>query len=648
MSVQFGRWNLDGKPVDKEYLEKVRPLLVPYGPDDLGAYSKGNLAIIYCALQTTSESRRETQPHLMASGAVLTWDGRLDNRSDLIRDLHNTIAANSTDLEIVAAAYQRWGNGCYAKLIGDWALSVWDPRTRSLVLAKDPIGVRHLFYSIDDHQITWSTILDPLVMLSGKSLALCEEYIAGWFSYFPATHLTPYTGIHSVPPSSSLLMQDGRATVRKYWNFDPNKKIRHRSDAEYEEHFRTEFAEAVRRRLRSDSPILAELSGGMDSSSIVCMADKLMAEHRAETPRLDTLSYYDDTEPNWNERPYFARVEEKRGRVGCHIDVSHQERFNFELDKNRFVAVPGSDMSPTEAVREFAGCLRAQGNRVVLSGIGGDEVMGGVPTPILELADLLATAKFGALAHQLKVWALNKRLPWHHLLFTTVRRFLPQMKFGIPRNEGASAWLDPNFVKRNRTALQDIHTRLKVFGPLPSFQGNISTLVGLQRQFACEVLQPDPLYEKRYPYLDRDLLEFMYAIPREQLVRPGRRRSLMRRALRDLVPTEILERKRKAYLSRSPLIALQTARNQIETILADARTIQYGLIDAVNLAPSTDRITSGKETKDWSLLLKTVLLERWLGTQTKFLTALDFARDRQKRTAEFHRADEMRAGRAAI
>ena len=86
------------------------------------------------------------------------------------------------------------------------------------------------------------------------------------------------------------------------------------SDAEYEEHFRSVFAQSVRRRLRSDSPILAELSGGMDSSSIVCMADEIISRGQLATPRLDTLSYYDDSEPNWNERPYFSQVEEKRGR----------------------------------------------------------------------------------------------------------------------------------------------------------------------------------------------------------------------------------------------------------------------------------------------------------------------------------------------
>src|SRR5258706_8761259 len=152
---------------------------------------------------------------------------------------------------------------------------------------------------------------------------------------FRAPHLTPCVGIHSVPPSSFVLLRVERHTVNKYWDFDPEKKIRYRTDAEYEEHFRTVFAKAVQRKLRSDRPVLAELSGGRDSSSIVCMADTIIARGAAETPRLDTVSYFDDSEPNWNERPYFTKVEEKSCRIGCHIDVGCQEKVKYEPDRDR-------------------------------------------------------------------------------------------------------------------------------------------------------------------------------------------------------------------------------------------------------------------------------------------------------------------------
>jgi asparagine synthase (glutamine-hydrolysing) len=648
VSVQFGRWNFDGKPIDPDLLNKVGPLLAPYGPDGSSSYSEGNISILYRAFHTTRESRRESQPHVTSSGAIVTWDGRLDNRAELIAQLGDLVTALSTDIEIVSAAYEHWSQECFATLIGDWALSIWNPDTRSLILAKDPIGTRHLYYSFDDEQASWSTILDPLVLLAGKSFTLCEEYIAGWFSMFPAAHLTPYVGIHSVPPSSSVLIRSRKHIVSKYWNFEPTKRIRYRTDGEYEEHFRTVFAEAVRRRLRSDSPILAELSGGMDSSSIVCMADTIIAHGDAETSCLDTISYYDDSEPNWNERPYFTKVEEKRGRTGTHIDASKQEFLNFDIDTDRFAAIPGAGARPTERAKQVAACLTSQGNRVVLSGIGGDEVTGGVPTPLLELEDLLARGQFRALARQLKVWALNKKVPWFYLFFTTAGRFFPRAPFGVWQKEGHAVWLDSNFVKRNHAALQAFQTRVKLFGSLPSFQGNIATLSALQRQLACYVLPSDPPRENRYPYLDRDLLEFTYAVPREQFVRPGRRRSLMRRALRSLVPSEILERKRKAYIERSPVVALQSARGQIERLLADALVFRCGLIDPTNLARCLDLITTGKQTNQWLLLMKTVVLELWLRTHEGKLVNQDLVGHLHKFLPAFQRATKIPPGRATI
>ncbi len=206
MSVQFGRWSFEGQPIAPDYIEKVSASLAPYGTDSNESYCKRDVQILYRAFHTTKESRLETQPHISPSGAAITWDGRLDNRAELVSDLRNVVSIGSTDVIIVAAAYAEWGTSCFAKLIGDWALSIWNPNDRSLILAKDPIGARHLYYSFDSKQVTWCTILDPLVLFAGKTFALNQEYIAGWLSMFPAAHLTPYVGIHFAPPSSLVLL----------------------------------------------------------------------------------------------------------------------------------------------------------------------------------------------------------------------------------------------------------------------------------------------------------------------------------------------------------------------------------------------------------------------------------------------------------
>src|SRR6185437_7710808 len=446
---------------------------------------------------------------------------------------------------------------------------------------------------------------------AGRTFTLEEEYIAGWLAFFPATHLTPYVGIQAVPPSTFVRISGGKQTVRKYWDFDPGQRIRYRSDAEYEEHFRSVFRESVKRRLRSDTPVLAELSGGMDSSSIVCMADKIIEEGCAETPRLDTVSYYDDREPNWNERPYFTKVEEKRGRTGCHIEVGSEDALQFKLQNDRFAATPGALASDNEGSRQFAACMSSGKNRVVLSGIGGDEILGGVPTPVPELADLLVRARFSTLARQLKIWALNKRKPWFHLAFETAREFFPIAWFGVPKHKRPAPWIDHRFVARNRTVLQGYERRLKVLSPLPSFRENLDSLDALRRQIACSEIPGESAHQKRYPYLDRDLLEFIYAIPRIQLVRPGQRRSLMRRALTGIIPADTLNRSRKAYVARAPLTGISTKRSQLEKISREMVSNSLGIIAERSLRKilQQDELL---EQVSLVLLFRTLNIELWL------------------------------------
>jgi asparagine synthase (glutamine-hydrolysing) len=595
MSVQFGRWNFAGEPVAPAYIEKVSKLLSPYGPDRSGFYSAAGVSITHCAFHTTKESRSEVQPQVSASGMVITWDGRLDNRPELLGSLRDVVGDTATDVAIVAAAYERWGTKCLAELLGDWALAIWNPSARSLLLAKDFIGTRHLFYAFDKDQVAWSTILDPLVLFGEKTLALDEEYIAGLLSFFPSAHRTPYLGIHAVPPSSFVLLRPRESTIEKYWNFDPAKQICYRADADYEEHFRSVFAQAVKRRLRSDRPVLAELSGGMDSSSIVCMADAVLACGAAETPRLDTVSYYNDSEPDWNERPYFTKVEERRKRTGCHIDVGAPESAELAIKPEPFAPAPFSRRRSSERTRQFEACLTAQGNRVVLSGIGGDEFMGGVPTPVPELMDLLAKAQLKTLARQLTAWALNRRKPWIHLFLEAARGFFPVSVVGVPKYLQPPKWLNPDFVKRQRDALGGYRSRVNLFGPLPTFQECLFTIDALRRQLACSALPREPLYEKQFPYLDRTLLEFICAIPRAQLVRPGERRSLMRRALVGIVPDEVLNRKRKAFVVRSPTTAICTEWARLIEESREITSETLGILDASAFSREVDQAGRGRE-----------------------------------------------------
>jgi asparagine synthase (glutamine-hydrolysing) len=613
MSVQFGTWNFDGRPVGAEYMENVRSVIAPYAPEGYTWHTKGGLAVLFCPFHTTKESTFEVQPHVTTAGTVIAWDGRLDNRDELIAQLQGAVSAQSTDSLIVRAAFERWNIRCLAKLLGDWALSVWDQNEQTLILAKDPIGTRPLYYALDKKRVTWSTTLDPLVLLAEKPLVLDEEYVAGWLSAFPATNLTPYADIHSVPPCCFVRVTPTRSSTIQYWTFDPGHAIRYRTDAEFEEHFRILFKASVRRRLRSHAPVLAELSGGMDSSSIVCMADAILNDGIADSPRLDTISYYDESEPSWDERPYFLKVEQKRGRTGCHVSTCSSAPFLFPSGSDRFTPTPSCVARPSDARKQFAALLSSEGNRVVLSGIGGDEVMGGVPTPEPELADLLARMHAVKLAQRLTAWSLSKRRPWLHILFDVACGFC------LPRSLDLAPWLDPNFARRNHPALTGYRSRRKLLGPLPSFQENTDTLEALRRQIGSMHVASDLHYEMRYPYLDRDLLAFMYAVPREQVVRPTERRSLMRRALNGLVPQEILERRRKAFISHGPLLALSRVFPEMTAKQDELELKRFGVVD-VDAFLGALRDTGRGLTPSPLLLTRAIRLETWLQGVSRYLT----------------------------
>lgn len=625
MSVQFGRCSLDGSPVDRGDFAQIHKLLRPYGPDRAGSFILPNAAILYRAFHTNNEAEEEVQPHVSRSEMVMTWDGRLDNRDELVRSLQGNVSSSSSDLAIVAAAYERWNTDSFARITGDWALTVWNEKERLLTLAKDFIGTRHLYYAVDKYQVSWSTILDALVLPARHSFPLEEEYVAGWLSFFPATSLTPFAGICAVPAAHFVIIQAGRIVTRKYWEFNGTKTIRYRRGEEYEDHFRSVFEQSIRRRLRSNRPVLAELSGGIDSSAIVSIADELIARGSMVKTRLDTVSFYDDSQPNWNERPFFSKIEEKRGAVGCHIDARPLSPESVP-GVCKFPATPAHIRLFDSASAGFAKCLMQNGNRVVLSGIGGDEVTGGVPTPLPELADLIAAGDLRCLARQLKAWSLEKRRPWLHLLAETVAKFLPRTSGSAQAALPAAPWLKPAFLARNHAAFAGYESRWRLFREAPSFQENLASIEALRRQLACEVLHSDPCREKRYPYLDRDLLEFLLAIPREQLLRPGNRRSLLRRALASTVPAEILNRRSKAYVARLP--------RQILTFSIDLIRDQecfcdlLGIIDSALLRQALESAWASNPFPAVALM-RTLAAEIWLRSTQKRLQ-LPILRPRKK------------------
>jgi asparagine synthase (glutamine-hydrolysing) len=611
MSVQAGIWNFDGAPVDPKLISDFHESLKLQGPDGESAFVESNVAMLYRPFHTTGESRREKQPYITRRGFILTWDGRLDNRDELICEVRNELEPDAPDVAVVAAAFDRWETACFHRMVGDWAIAIWKPKHRELIFAVDYMAIRHIFYYLKRNRISWSSDLTPLILLSGDKLHIDDAYIVGYFVHDPDAYLTPFREIREVPPGQFVHIRDGRMSIDCYWQFKPGVRIRYKTDAEYEEHFRTLFREAVCRRLRSDSPVLAELSGGLDSSSIVCMADDIISKNAALTVRLDTISYYDKTEPNGDDWIYFPRVEEKRARTGVHIDLGEIRHSPAGLQYPSFVPLPGSLGTELPLERERAQVVRQGSYRVVLSGIGGDEFLGGIPDPTPQLADLILQFRILKLARQLIGWSLVKRRPWIGLLGQAFLDLLPPSltQYSLKRTQ-VEPWFTKRFVKHNRSTLGrgdacDSHFLLCT-------RRSMVRAVQMMRDRLAKFAPPvSALEETRYPYLDQNLIEFLFSIPANQVLRPGERRSLMRRSLVGIVPSEILSRRTKQFGARTPVVVLDNNRRELQMIFDRPLSATLGYIDRDRLL-QTLHAALGGQTVHVVRLLRTISLEFWL------------------------------------
>lgn len=561
---------------------------------------------------TTHRSRLESGPQLDQLGNMLAFDGRLDNHQELRRQL-DIDDTDCCDSALVLAAFTRWGEACFARLVGDWALALWSATDQQLYLARDHAGTRTLYFGKVNGTLTWSTYLETFFM-AGASYAVDEAYAASFLAGIPIRNLTPYQGIRAVPPAHFLKIANDKTAAIRHWNWMADDPIRYKADAEFEEHFLSLFKRSVERRTVPGAPILAQLSGGMDSTSIVCVSDYIRrSQGTSESDLLDTLSYYDDTEPDWNEKPYFSIVEAKRGKVGLHVETSFSARTFEPPDPSQGLNLfPGADSGSMSRAAAFHGLIQSKGYRVLLSGIGGDEVLGGVPTPTPELADYLVSGQLGRLMTQTTSWCLANREAFFYLLADTLRI---TFKLYLGRDTDLKRiplWVTPSLRKICAHLQRHDLSRGRRLGFRPT-----SIINGLAWWAIMETLPhraPSTLarYEYRYPYLDLDLVDFLFRVPREQLARPGRRRSLMRRALRGIVPVEILERRRKAAVSQGPLRLIQTSRHTIDKLFRKSIAVDFGFVDPLEFRRSLELTVAGRDSKSWSGLLRTVDFELWL------------------------------------
>jgi len=589
-------------------------LLTDYGPNGGEMVRCGSVGMVYRALNVTHESLLEKQPLISRFGQILAWDGRLDNRDDLIPglrdDLHNEVA-QVTDPAIVMAAYLRWGIEFPSRLIGDFALVLWDPYPRTLLLARDPFGVRTLFYHANESRIIWSSILRELLEVAGAELKVDDEYIAGFLTRYPEPWQTPYKGFQAVSPGNVVIIRDGQLKERRYWSPDPQAEIQYRTTGQYEERFRQLLGEAVRCRLRAHGPVFAELSGGLDSSSIVCMADQILERGDAETPRVETVSYVYDEARTSDERPFIRSVEEKRGKLGYHIREDDYRLLTISAEET-FVSAPSYHYYYVERYKALREAMGRNGARVLLSGEGGDQLNIANPDPDIALADHIFECRPLPLHRCLRDWSYALKKPYLQLLWTGVALLLPRSVQARCRPIAqVPPWLEDGFVAR-------MNLRERMLGPsdiygyrLPSRRDQAEGLLSVVRTVSAIYSQEYARIEYSYPYLHRPLVEFLLAVPIEQKISPGEGRSLVRRSMSGVLPERIVKRKGKKGPTDALSRAVAREWPRLRPMLVDPRVCEYGYVSPEALMTAVDQVRHGTQKFTFHLFV-TISTEFWL------------------------------------
>lgn len=616
MSAIGGVFNFRNSPIDPDQLNQLWISLTDRGPDGGDLRLDGAVGLCYRAFHTNRDSRPETQPFVSRDGHVLVLDGRVDNREELIAKvggLHRSEDGIVTDVEIVMAAFLKWGNEFAAHVTGEFAFALWDPRHRNLLLGRDHIGARTLYFHKDEDRVIFSSELEALLNVARVPLEVNEEYIAGYLTYDPEPHFTPYKHFHSVSPFHVIgFANDGRVRKSAYWSLNRIKDIRYQTDEQYEADFLDHFNAAVSAPLRSDLPVCADLSGGLDSSAIVCAADELIARGEVVATQLEAISQVSAGSPSSDERRWIRYVEEYRGRVGHYIFED-----DYPLLSLLSVANASRTLNPllfcAAQHRAIYDLMRQLNSRVLLSGFGGDEITCGNPDPSPEFADLLTMGHLVQLNASLKAWSASLKrsypgLLWRHTLVPVLPRRLGMRLKGIAK---LPAIFDKNFCRRMHLT-ERVYAIVEPFNcELPSQRDQALGFWTAIRGIASGIRREVSRVDVSYPFLDRRLVEFMQAIPHTQRVRASENRSLMRRSLKGLLPEKIAKRRSKGNPQEVLTRAIAREWPRLEPLFEDARVFARNYIDRTALQSTVEKFRFGCGTHA-PALLKTLVLEVWL------------------------------------
>jgi asparagine synthase (glutamine-hydrolysing) len=623
LSGIVGIYFRDSRTADPSHLEFMMKALGHRGPDDSHFWNEGPAGLGHVMLWTTPESLHEKLPLAdESSGTVITADARIDNRDDLIVALWGSgePAQSISDSQIIHRAYQKWGEGCPERIVGDFAFCIVDHIRRTVFCARDASGDRPFYYYLSDKVFVFGSEIRALFALPEVPKQLNEimvgDYLIGMFD---DQVITFYKEILRLPPGHSITIGPDWSRIQCYWSLDPGKELLLGSDGQYADAFREIFTEAVRCRLRSAYRVTSALSGGLDSSSVTCVARNLLAG-TGKGP-LPTISMVYDKVPECDERLYMDAVI-VQGGIEPHYFPGDQ------LGPLPYVGCdPWEHDDPFDAASSYSVSLAelALGLdvRVALDGIDGDTTVchghGCLP-------DLFRTGRWPSLMSE--VHALSESLQCGFLDLLWRKAVRPLAPAGIRRTwrflsgRGERPWCRGSFINRSFAARIGLKERFHALqahrlGP----PGNSRLAHWYEVTWGGIIHQMESLnngasrfgIEVRHPFRDRRLMEFCLALPSEQKLHRGLNRMVMRRAMAGTVPQEIIRRGDKVDFMPSISYSLLQLDPEIaeEAILGSSKAIpQY--VDAQALTAAYFRFRGCAEVINHHNMLHAASLGQWL------------------------------------
>ena len=600
-------------------LDAMCRVITHRGPDEQGMAIEGRAALGMRRLSIIDLATGQQPIYNTDRSKLIVFNGEIYNYRELKKDLESRghkFRTNS-DTETIVQAYDEFGPASVKMLRGMFAFAIWDAREQSLFLARDRVGKKPLFYTVtSEGEFVFGSELKVLLEHGGVRREIDHGALDAYltFGYVPE-ELCIFKGVHKLEPGHFLIYKDDTVWTERYWDFDYSLPSLTEPEEEIAEDLLDKLREAVEIRLMSEVPLGAFLSGGVDSSAVV----GLMSQIGGGTPvKTFSIGFNEDS---FNELKY-ARLAAEHFKTDHHEFIVTPEFVDIIDDLVWHFDEPFADSSalPTYMVSKLA----REHVTVVLSGDGGDELFGGYSRYVTDRTrsglEKLPKAIRKKLIRPLSQ-ALPHNAPGKNYLFNisldAAGRYIDSIShFNVPRKEslyskGLRDQMNGSFA-RGEKLYRQITSNAQADDPMDNLlyldsktylPGDILTKV--DRMTMASGL------EARSPLLDHKLIEYVTQIPSRMKLRGRETKYIFKRAIRDLVPNEILHREKQGFgVPIGDWINLQL-RTRIREDLSDRRTMDRGYFDAKYIRILLDEHDRGR--RDHSPALRTLwMLELWL------------------------------------